>query len=203
MDGRERSMPGWGHVLHGGHARPGLPGPWPYRSQARPCSALRTSSRGSALRRMPWSTPTAACRRPWWPGTLPLPHPFYCIDSHIHSVPALRRSFDLCAVSLRDHVEPSPAPLGRTAWPGCRPLPPAPRPRQRTRNSICSSWARWTRIQRRCAGLPLAPGQAGAGLAVRQGSFPELKPRARVVLNIAERGDLNFRVFEALACGAC
>ncbi len=41
------------------------------------------------------------------------------------------------------------------------------------------------------------------GLRVTSGSYRALYPRARVILNHCEHGDLNFRVFEALGCGGC
>lgn len=41
------------------------------------------------------------------------------------------------------------------------------------------------------------------GLRVMSGDHRELFPQARVIVNQAERGDLNGRVFEAMGCGAC
>jgi glycosyltransferase involved in cell wall biosynthesis len=40
-------------------------------------------------------------------------------------------------------------------------------------------------------------------LTVKQGSYPELYGKSKLVLNVSEHSDLNFRVFEALGCGAC
>jgi len=131
---------------------------------------------------------------------------FYCIDSHIHGwYPLYAGSFDLCAVSLRGDVEGFAAELApeRVLW-----LPPFAEDRYQPK-AVDKDFdllfvgtvdpettpQRFDFLQRLGREFP--------GLAVRRGDFAELFPRARVVLNIAERGDLNFRVFEALACGAC
>ncbi len=131
---------------------------------------------------------------------------FYCIDAHIHGwYPVYAAAFDLCALSLRDELPRFAAgpDNGRVLW-----LPPfaedryVPRPTAKEYGVLfvgavdpLTTPGR-ERFLRRLAGLL-------PGLRVTRGDFTELFPRARVVLNIAERGDLNFRVFEALACGAC
>jgi hypothetical protein len=133
---------------------------------------------------------------------------FYCIDSHIHGwYPLYAGAFDLCAVSLRDHLplfarELSPE---RVLW-----LPPFAEDRYRpAENPPARDFdllfvgtvdpettpGRHVFLQRLRTAFP--------GLETCRGDFTQLFPRARVVLNIAERGDLNFRVFEALACGSC
>ena len=133
---------------------------------------------------------------------------FYCIDSHIHGwYPLYAGAFDLCAVSLHGDVPRFAAELSpeRVLW-----LPPFAEDRYRPpAHAVAKEFdllfagtvnlettpLRHDFLQRLGRGFP--------GLAVRQGDFARLLPRARVALNIAERGDLNFRVFEALACGAC
>ena len=131
---------------------------------------------------------------------------FYCIDSHIHSwYPLYAGAFDLCAVSLRDHVaafarELSPS---RVLW-----LPPGaseyyqPNQVQKDFDLLFVGTVDPETTPQRCDFLKRL-GALVPGLAVRRGDFSKLLPRAKVVLNIAERGDLNFRVFEALACGSC
>jgi hypothetical protein len=131
---------------------------------------------------------------------------FYCVDSHIHSwYPDYARAFDLCAVSLKDHVPRFASRLGpeRVLW-----LPPFPRledrpmPAEKVHDMIFVGKVDPALTPRRHAFLAelkrLLP-----GLHVTKGAYRELFPTGRLALNVAEGGDLNFRVFEALACGAC
>lgn len=41
------------------------------------------------------------------------------------------------------------------------------------------------------------------GLQVRSGDFRDLFPKARIVVNHSPRGNLEFGVFDAMACGSC
>ncbi len=131
---------------------------------------------------------------------------FYCVDSHIHGwYPDYARAFDLCAVSLKDHLPLFAARLGarRVLW-----LPPCPRMRDRP----LPAHKRHDLMFVGKVDPDLTPGRHAflaelgrrvPGLVVTRGDYRELLPTARLALNVAERGDLNFRVFEALACGAC
>lgn len=134
---------------------------------------------------------------------------FYVVDSHIHGswYPTYRDAFDCCAVSLRDHI---PGFVNKefpeaTIW-----LPPYPRQQD---VPIPDAEMQWDVLfvgnvdpettPKRTVFLDeierLLPGR----LHVTTGEYHTLYPHARVVLNIAERDDLNFRVFEAMGCGAC
>lgn len=132
---------------------------------------------------------------------------FYSVDSHIHAWhPLYAQAFDACLVSLKDHL-PSFS-QGRltteeTLWSPAYALNPEQMP-----------WTprepEWDVLFAGTVDRQTTPVRADflarlqrllPGLAVRQGYFLELFPQGRVILNVAERGDLNFRVFEALAMG--
>ena len=134
---------------------------------------------------------------------------FGCVDSHIHHwYPTYAQAFDLCTVSLRDHLPAFQENLSpdRAIW-----LPPAAEamvaeamPREEDKDIDLLFVGK--------VDADLTPGRAALlgqlaalfpGLVVTRGNWRELFPRARLVLNIAEHGDLNFRVFEALSVGSC
>lgn len=131
---------------------------------------------------------------------------FYCIDSHIHGwYPLYASAFDLCAVSLHGHVEQFARALspGRVLWlPGFAEDRYQPRQAEKRFDLLFVGTVDPETTPQRCDFLNRLRAEF-PGLEVRRGDFAELMPQARVVLNIAERGDLNFRVFESLACGSC
>lgn len=133
---------------------------------------------------------------------------FHAIDTHIHSwYPHYAQGFDLTLVSLKDHM-----PLflnkrldkAQVVW-----FPPMPMDQDKPDWTAEKEWdllfvgkvdkdltpVRYDFLNRVEKMFP--------GLEVRQGKYAQMFPKARLVLNIAERNDLNFRVFEALACGSC
>lgn len=129
------------------------------------------------------------------------------VDSHIHSWhPLYSRAFDLCSVSLLDHLagfaEQRPGP-GRTIWlPPWAPDHTGPRPGPKQWDLLFAGTVNPATTPGRHAFLREL-GARFPGLHIARGDFGELFPKARIVLNYCERGDLNFRVFEALGTGAC
>lgn len=133
---------------------------------------------------------------------------FYSVDSHIHSwQPLYAQGFDVALVSLYDHVEHFVGPNlenERVLW-----SPPFAREGDQPDPAAEKIWdclfvgnlnnetmpERTNFLAELACNVP--------GLEVRSGNYRELFPKARTLVNHAARGDLNFRVFEAMACGGC
>ena len=135
---------------------------------------------------------------------------FYSVDTHIHSWhPAYAQGFDLCLVSLPEHVRDFYTGRLRPEqiiWSPPYTLdearPPDPLPEKK-----------WDLLFHGTVNPELNPARCSFLAEVKK-HFPDLRiiatggfaaffPKARLVLNECTRGELNFRVFEALGCGAC
>lgn len=140
--------------------------------------------------------------------SFPCPTVFYAIDTHIHSwYPRYAQGFDLCCVAMRDHMSGFRGHrLGdeQLLW-----LPLFAK--DHVRRLAVHDGARYEVVFVGKNDPVLTPGRYAllrellckVPLTVLQGPYAELYARARLVLNVSEHGDLNFRVFEALGCGAC
>ncbi len=132
---------------------------------------------------------------------------FYAVDTHIHSwMPLYGQAFDACLISLRDHIPffaGQRLPDDRLWWfPPYAPnipdeFPTAPK----DWDCLFVGSVDTARTPLRRHFLEHLSGLVPT-LAVERGYFANLYPRARLVVNICEHGDLNFRVFESLGCGA-
>lgn len=137
---------------------------------------------------------------------LPCPTVYYAVDTHIHSwLPLYAQAFDACLVSLKDHL-----PLFHCRLPASRVLwsPPYAASRVQTVAKVerdldvvfIGSFsdeetpARVVFFQELRKFFP--------DMIAQPGDYFEFFPRARVVVNMCEWGDLNFRVFETLGLGA-
>ncbi|UZP68568.1 glycosyltransferase [Desulfovibrio mangrovi] len=132
---------------------------------------------------------------------------FYCVDSHIHSwYPLYAQGFDVCLMSLKDHLPRMAGeflPAERIWWfPAFaknedQPMPYAPEWDLLFVGTVNAQTTpkRHQFMQELKERIP--------SLHVTRGNYRQLYPKARLVLNFCEFDDLNFRVFEALGCGAC
>ncbi|MBR4741362.1 MAG: glycosyltransferase family 1 protein, partial [Desulfovibrio sp.] len=122
---------------------------------------------------------------------------FYAVDSHVHSwYPHYAQAFDLCLVSLKDHLPlfvGEHLPADRVLW-----SPPFAFDYIRE-PTICVP-KRWDCIfvgsinqatPKRAVFLSELQAKMPS-LNITTGNFMKLYPQARVVLNFCELGDLNF-----------
>ncbi len=132
---------------------------------------------------------------------------FYAVDTHIHSwFPLYGAAFDACMVSLKDampafcKILPADSAGERVWW-----FPPyAP---EKEQYSLPDTM--WDCLFLGTVDAHKTPDRVrfleAVGklipLEVQQGRFMELFPKAKVLLNFCEHGDLNFRVFEAMGAG--
>ncbi|WP_457572206.1 glycosyltransferase family protein [Desulfovulcanus sp.] len=133
---------------------------------------------------------------------------FYCVDSHIHSWhPLYAQAFDLVTVAMRDYLPQFSNKIltsNQILW-----LPLFARDSDFPRKSELLQWdvlfvgkndpqltpLRFNFLNKLQKSFP--------NLVIKQGDYTKLYPHAKIVLNFADRGDLNFRVFETLGCGKC
>ncbi len=142
--------------------------------------------------------------------TFPCLTAFYAVDTHIHSWhPYYAQAFDVCLVSLKDHMPLFTAaglPSGRVWWsppyahPKDAPYPPAPGA-PLWDLLFAGTVDAAVNFERHAFLTEL--GSHIPGLHVTRGAYRALFGQARLVLNQAANKDLNFRVFEALGCAAC
>lgn len=133
---------------------------------------------------------------------------FYTVDDHIHSWHRLyAQGFDAVLVSLKDFLPQYEGPglsKDRIWW-----SPPFAREADRPIPSIEKEWdclfvgnidqelmpKRAKFMKQLASALPT--------LQIRKGNYQQLFPKSKILINHADAGDLNFRVFEALGCGGC
>ncbi len=132
---------------------------------------------------------------------------FYCVDSHIHAwYPKYAQAFDVCLLSLRDDIQSfSNMRLPRERLintPAFAKMADQPQEAEKIHDLLFVGKVDPDTMPGRFAFL-YALKEHFPNLQVRRGNYRELYPTAHLVLNYAELGDLNFRVFEALGCGAC
>ena len=131
---------------------------------------------------------------------------FYSVDSHIHSwQPYYAQAFDVCLVSLRDHLERFSGfrLAAENVWwsPAFAWAEDAPEP-EISKDVDCVFVGTVNETLPRRAAFLEQFRQRIPGLRVVTGGYRHWYARARAVLNHCEHGDLNFRVFEAMGCGA-
>lgn len=133
---------------------------------------------------------------------------FYAIDTHIHSwYPWYAQGFDLCCIAMRDHLAAFTGHRLEAAQIRWLPL----FAKDQDRRIVFDSGPRYDVVFVGKNDPKLTPGRHAllealrdrVPLTVLRGRYAELYSRAKLVLNVSEHGDLNFRVFETLGCGAC
>lgn len=141
--------------------------------------------------------------------SLELPLVFYSIDIHHHFAlhSALASTFDLTYVAQKDFVSElkSVNPLARATW----------LPLWNSSNAVVKNWdERIFRYEALFVGTlnaelnPLRVEffkslKSNTHITALSGDFRELYPQSMVVLNQTVKGDLNFRVFEAIGSLSC
>lgn len=140
----------------------------------------------------------------------------YAVDTHIHSwLSWYGQAFDACLISLKDHMEffrHKILPEDRLWW-----SPPYSRPVNWTK------FPQYLGLSLAAEARPLPCVFVGSMDATRmplrhhffsrlaelvpqvrvvRGAYEGYYTRARIVVNICEHGDMNFRIFESMGCGA-
>ncbi len=130
----------------------------------------------------------------------------YVVDSHIHSwYPYYAQAFDACLVSLKDHIpsfQKKYLPAHHIQW------FPAFAQNTDSPNPLAEKY--WDCLFVGTVNAETTPArkiffeevQKHTSVHVTQGPYAQLFPHGRIILNFCEFGDVNFRVFEALACGS-